>query len=91
MLNLPGQYTKEIWKRGGSKKEHKKFIGKPYVSWSTCESFNDKAGFNTGLLGEFEWMLNKLTNIVLVEGENKMTITGAVGTTINFEYQEGAL
>ena len=34
---------------------------------------------------------HKFTNIVLVEGENKMTITGAVGTAINFEYQEGAL
>lgn len=34
---------------------------------------------------------HKFTNIVLVEGENQMTITGVAGTTINFEYQEGAL
>lgn len=34
---------------------------------------------------------HKFTNIVLVEGNNKMTITGTAGTTINFEYQEGAL
>lgn len=34
---------------------------------------------------------HKFTNIVLVEGENQMTITGTAGTTINFEYQEGAL
>lgn len=62
-LILPGLYTEEIWKRGGSNLKHKKFIGKSYVSWSTCESFNDKSGFNTGLLGEFEWTLNKLTDI----------------------------
>ena len=34
---------------------------------------------------------HKFTNIVLVEGENQMTITGTTGTTINFEYREGAL
>lgn len=63
MLNLAGEYTEEVWKRGGSVEEHKKFIGKGYISWSTCESFNDKSGFNTGLLGEFEWILNKLSKI----------------------------
>ena len=63
MLNLAGVYTEDVWKRGGSKEEHKKVIGKYYLSWSQIESFNDKAGFNTGLLGEFEWMLNKLTKI----------------------------
>ncbi|WP_334115970.1 hypothetical protein [Streptococcus parasuis] len=34
---------------------------------------------------------HKFTNIVLVEGENQMTITGVAGTTVSFEYQEGAL
>jgi len=34
---------------------------------------------------------HKFTNIVLVEGENKLTITGVAGTTVSFEYQEGAL
>lgn len=63
MVNLVGLYTEDTWKRGGSRKEHKKFIGKNYISWSTCESFNDKAGFNTGLLGEYEWVLNKLSKI----------------------------
>ena len=63
MLNLAGVYSEDVWKRGGSKEEHQKYIGKPYLSWSQIESFNDKAGFNTGLLGEFEWMLNKLTEI----------------------------
>lgn len=62
-INVPGVYTEEIWKRGGSKEEHKKYIGKGYISWSTCESFNDKSGFNTGLLGEYEWILNKLSKI----------------------------
>lgn len=52
---LPQVYTKEIWARA-KVKEHKKYIGKHYVSWSQVESFNDKSGFNTGLLGEFEYM-----------------------------------
>lgn len=60
---LPGVYTEEIWKRGGSNLQHKKFIGKYYVSWSQVESFNDKSGFNTGLLGEFEYILNKFCNV----------------------------
>lgn len=62
-LNLVGKYTEDIWKRGGSRKEHKKYIGKGYISWSTCESFNDKTGFNTGFLGEYEWILNKLSKV----------------------------
>lgn len=60
---LPGVYTKEIWERGGKIKEHKKFIGKHYISWSSIESFNDKNGFNTSLLGEYEYMLNKFFKI----------------------------
>ena len=59
---LPGLYTEEIWIRGGSILEHEKFIGKHYISWSSCESFNAKAGFNTGLLGEYEYILNKFCN-----------------------------
>lgn len=59
---LPGIYTIDIWKRGGSNPKHKKFIGKYYISWSSCESFNDKSGFNTGLVGEFEYILNKFCN-----------------------------
>ena len=54
-INLPQIYTEEIWAR--SKNPHnKQFIGKPYVSWSQIETFNDKEGFNTGLKGEFEYM-----------------------------------
>ncbi|HFI0593023.1 TPA: hypothetical protein ACGO2M_000840 [Streptococcus suis] len=34
---------------------------------------------------------HKFTSIVLVEGENQMTIAGTTGTTVSFEYQEGAL
>ena len=34
---------------------------------------------------------HKFTNIVLIEGENQLTITGETGTTVSFEYQEGAL
>lgn len=62
-INIPSIYTEEVWKRGGSKKEHKKYIGLPYVSWSQVESFNDKAGFNTGLLGEFEYLLGRFSKI----------------------------
>lgn len=62
-LNLVGLYNEATWERGGKRKEHKKFIGKNYISWSTCESFNDKAGFNTGLLGEYEYILNKLSKV----------------------------
>lgn len=56
-IKLPQSYSVETWKRGGSKKEHKKYIGLPYLSWSQIESFNDKTGFNTGLLGEFEYIV----------------------------------
>nr|DAI89517.1 MAG TPA: hypothetical protein [Caudoviricetes sp.] len=63
MIILPGQYTEEIWKRGGSVPQHEKYIGKYYTSWSSIESFNDKSGFNTGLLGEFEYILNKFSGI----------------------------
>ncbi len=62
MIILPGQYTEGVWIRGGSIPQHKKYIGKYYISWSSCESFNDKSGFNTGLLGEFEYILNKFCN-----------------------------
>lgn len=34
---------------------------------------------------------HRLTNIILTEGDNLLTITGTQGTTIKFEYQEGAL
>ena len=63
MIKLPGFYTEEIWIRGGSIPQHKKYIGKYYISWSSCESFNDKAGFNTGLLGEYEYILNKFCKV----------------------------
>lgn len=63
MIVLPAQYTEEIWLRGGSIPQHKKYIGKHYLSWSQIESFNDKAGFNTGLLGQFEYILNKFQGV----------------------------
>lgn len=55
---LPRIYTKETWERGGKRKEHKKYIGKHYISWSQIESFNGKSGFNTGLLGQYEYIRN---------------------------------
>ena len=34
---------------------------------------------------------HKFTNIVLVEGENQLTVAGVAHTTVSFEYQEEAL
>lgn len=56
MINLPSVYTQEIWERTKNP-FNKQYIGKQYVSWSQVESFNDKSGFNTGLLGEYEYLL----------------------------------
>jgi len=56
MIKLPQIYTEEVWAR--TKNEfNKQYIGKYYLSWSQVESFNDKSGFNTGLLGEYEYLL----------------------------------
>lgn len=61
LIELPSIYTREVWERGGSTPSHEKFIGKPYISWSQVETFNDKVGFNSGLLGEYEWCLKYLS------------------------------
>lgn len=59
---LPRVYTQEVWER--HKNPHnKKYIGLPYISWSQIESFNDKKGFNTGLLGEYEYVLSYFLGI----------------------------
>lgn len=34
---------------------------------------------------------HQFTNIMFTEGHNRLSITGAAGTTVEFEYQEGAL
>lgn len=34
---------------------------------------------------------HRFTNVVLVEGNNEMTLSGEPGTTVKIEYQEGAL
>lgn len=62
MIKLPGIYTEEVWARSKNP-FNKQFIGKYYVSWSQVESFNDKSGFNTGLLGEFEYILSKFCKV----------------------------
>lgn len=53
---LPNTYSQELWEKS-KVKDHKKYIGKPYLSWSQIESFNDSKGFNTGLNGSYEYML----------------------------------
>ena len=54
-LVLPKTLKRELWEKLGSNPEWEKHIGKPMVSWSQIEVFNDKKGFNTGLLGMFEY------------------------------------
>ena len=56
-LELPKTYSKEQWERGGSRPEHKKFIGMPVTSWSQVESWTATKGFNTGLAGNKEYMI----------------------------------
>ena len=55
-MNLPKIYTEETWKKGGSVKEHKKFIGKPQISWSQIESWRKAKGFS-GMSGKKEYIL----------------------------------
>lgn len=55
-INLPNVYSEKMWAKS-KVKAHKKYIGKPYLSWSQIESFNDKSGFNTSLKGAYEYML----------------------------------
>lgn len=38
------------------KGDNKQFQGKPMISFSQVETWNDKKGFNTGLLGKYEYM-----------------------------------
>lgn len=54
-LVLPKVFDKELCDKLGNP-EWEKHIGKPMVSWSQIEVFNDKKGFNTGLLGRHEYM-----------------------------------
>lgn len=63
MIKLPKIYTEELWIKGGSRQEHKQFIGKYYVSWSQIESFNSSNGFNTALLGEYEYILHYFSKV----------------------------
>lgn len=53
---LPNTYSQELWEKTRNK-DHKKYIGKPYLSWSQIESFNSRSGFNTGLKGVYEYIL----------------------------------
>lgn len=55
-LDLPKKLGQKLWEKLGSNPEWEKHIGKPMVSWSQIESFNAKNGFNTGLLGKYEYI-----------------------------------
>lgn len=57
---LPRVYTEELWEKGGKREYSKQFIGKPYISWSQVESYNDTKGFNTSFRGDLEWILKYL-------------------------------
>lgn len=55
-IQLPKTYTEFLWKKGGEVPEHKQYIGKNYISWSQIETWNSPSGFNTGLLGKYEYI-----------------------------------
>lgn len=55
-IQLPKTYTEFLWEKGGEVPEHKQYIGKNYISWSQIETWNSSTGFNTGLLGKFEYI-----------------------------------
>lgn len=40
---------------------NEKYVGKPMISWSQIETWNDKAGFSTGLKGLQEYILKYFT------------------------------
>lgn len=61
-VNLPQIYSQELWAKCKNK-DHKKYIGKHYLSWSQIESFNDSTGFNTGFKGEYEYLLKYFAGV----------------------------
>ena len=64
--------------------ERKRVIPTITASAAVTIAFNGKTiSVNAGT--------QRLTNIALIYGNNALTITGAAGTTVLFEYQEGAL
>lgn len=64
--------------------ERKRVIPTITASAAVTIAFNGKTiSVNAGT--------QRLTNIALIYGNNALTITGAEGTTVSFEYQEGAL
>ena len=64
--------------------ERKRVIPTITASAAVTIAFNGKTiSVNAGT--------QRLTNIALIYGNNLLTITGAEGTTVLFEYQEGAL
>lgn len=44
------------------KGDNEVYKGKPMISWSQIETWNDKAGFNTGLKGSQEYILKYFSN-----------------------------
>ena len=64
--------------------ERKRVIPTITASAAVTIAFNGKTiSVNAGT--------QRLTNIALIYGNNALTITGTAGTTVLFEYQEGAL
>lgn len=62
-IELQNIYSQSMWERGGKKKEHKQYIGYGYISWSQIETYLDSKGFNTGLKGKFEYILQRFIRI----------------------------
>ena len=53
---LPKVYSEFLWERSKNP-AHRKYIGKQFLSWSQVETFLSKTGFNTGLIGEYEYVI----------------------------------
>lgn len=58
-IKLPAIYTEKDWEQGGKIPEYKKYIGKYRVSNSQLSSWIESSGFNTGLEGKIEFMMNR--------------------------------
>jgi len=44
-MELPKIYSQKQWERGGCLEQHKKYIGKPYISWSAVETWRKEKAF----------------------------------------------
>lgn len=67
---------------------NEKYVGKPMVSWSQIETWNDKAGFNTGLKGLQEYILKYFTGVEFTDMGWGTFGTEVEGYVCEREYQD---